>query len=949
MNPPPPPPTAVVTINNQPTCATPTGSFTITAPVGTYTNSIGGLFQSSTTFAGLAPGNYSITVKDANNCQSISSPVTIDPPTGAPPAPTATVTQSPTCTVPTATITVSAPTGANIEYSLGSGYQSSPVFTAVNPGSYQVTAMNTATGCISAGTGITVNAATPPAAPAATATQQPTCSVPVGTIIVSSPLGANYQYSNGGAYQTSPNFSNLSSATYQITVKDVSTGCISAPATVQIDAIPNPPATPVYAINQPVDCASTGGDITFTTITGVEYAVDGNYQASPVFSNVAPGNHTLTVKEISTGCVSAAVSATVNNIPAPPSAPVFVINTQPTCVNNVGSVSITNPAAGVLYGLNGSYQASPNFSGLAPGFYLLTTKNIPTGCISQSASLTINPPPGAPATPVFTVTQQPSCTDPTGSVNITSPIGANLTFSIGGAYQPSPVFSGLAPGTYSLTTRDDGSGCISPASTLVINNVPAAPVAAGVVTQQPTCSNPQGIITATAPLGLNYSYSVGGTYQSLTNFNVIAGTYQLTVKDNSTGCISNPVSINVVAASGVPVAPTLGNIQQPGCSQPQGSFSITAPLGINLNYSVGGIYQSQPVFSGLNPGTYSVTVKDNATGCISNATVTVINNIPTPPPSADVTLTNPGCSSATGAIQINNPLGTNLSYSIGGPYQSSPSFTGIAPGAFSITVRDNSSGCISAPTTAVMAGSPTTPSPPVASGLTTCGPGTVTLTASATGAIHWYSDAALTNEIFIGSSLLTTLSSTTTYYLTADNGGCVSQPTTVQAVVLAPPAPFLGKDSLICPGDKIILTTSNHYVSYTWSDGSHGPSLTVTGEGNYGVTVTDAAGCTGSDNINITAAGNCSVVYFVKAFTPNGDFLNDGFGPLPKSIYSKLSDYRLSVYNRYGQMVFSSTDPWQQWDGSFGGVYTPGAFTWYCTYRFAGAMQLQKGTVVLVK
>lgn len=945
---PPPPPLAVVTINNQPTCAVPTGSFTITAPVGTYTYSIGGPFQSSTTFAGLAPGNYSITVKDANNCQSISNPVTINPPTGAPAAPTASVSQTPTCILLTGTITVSAPAGANIEYSIGTGYQASPIFAALSTGTYQVTAMNTSTGCISAGTSVTINAATAPAAPAASATQQPTCTVPTGTIVVSSPLGANYQYSNGGAYQTNVNFTNLSSATYQITVQDNNTGCISSATPVQINSVPTPPTAPTFSITQPVDCASTGGDILFNTMAGVEYGVDGIYQASTSFLNVAPGNHSLTVRDLVTGCVSSIVTATINNIPNPPAAPVYVINTQPTCVNNVGSVTITNPAAGVQYGLDGSYQASPNFNGLAPGTYQLTTKNIPTGCISLSASVTINPPPGAPATPVFTITQQPTCADPTGAIDITSPIGANLTFSIGGAYQASPIFSGLAPGTYSVTTKDNGSGCISSASSLVINNVPAAPFAASTTTQQPTCANPQGIITITAPIGATYSYSIGGSYQTGAIFNVVSGSYQLTVKDNLTGCISSAVTINVSPVTGAPPAPTVGSIQQPNCVQNLGSFTITAPLGANLNYSIGGTYQGQPSFNALSPGSYNVTVKDIVTGCVSNVTPVVINPLPTPPAAPSLTLTNPSCISSTGAIQVSNPLGSNLLYSIGGSYQTNALFSGVNPGSYFITVKDNNTGCISAATFVVMAASPNTPTPPLATGATRCGPGNITLTATGTGAIHWYSDAGLTNEIFVGNTLNTTLLNTTTYYLTADNGGCVSQPSTVQAAVLASPKPFLGNDTLICPGDKIILSTGN-YANYTWSDGSHGSTFPVTVEGNYGVTVTDAAGCTGSDNITITAAGNCTVVYFVKAFTPNGDFLNDGFGPLPKSIYSKLSDYRLSVYNRYGQMVFSSNDPWQQWDGSFGGLYTPGAFTWYCTYKFGGVLRTQKGTVIVLK
>jgi hypothetical protein len=72
-------------------------------------------------------------------------------------APTASVTAQPTCAVATGTITVTAPTGSDITYSIGGAYQSSGTFSGVNPGPYQVTAKNGA-GCISAATSVTVAA-----------------------------------------------------------------------------------------------------------------------------------------------------------------------------------------------------------------------------------------------------------------------------------------------------------------------------------------------------------------------------------------------------------------------------------------------------------------------------------------------------------------------------------------------------------------------------------------------------------------------------------------------------------------------------------------------------------------------------------------------------------------------------------------------------------------------
>jgi len=945
---PPPPPAATVDVTNQPTCSNPSGAFTITSPLGAFTYSIGGAFQSSPVFTGLAPGNYTITVEDAEGCISDPAPVTINAPTGAPATPTPEITVPPTCNTPTATISITSPAGADIEYSIGGAYQASGIFTGVAIGSYQVTATNTSTGCISAASVINVVAATPPAAPTAAVTVQPTCNVPTGTISITDPLGANYQYSTGTGYQLSPDFSGLTPGTYQVTLIDNTTGCISAATELQVNNTPAPPADPEFSIIQPADCASIGGAIEVTPVPGVEYGIDGTYQPGNIFNDVVPGSHAITVRDLVTGCISQQVNAVVSNIPAPGAAPVVSITAQPTCTNNTGSLTVTSPATGVLYGLDGNYQASPSFGNLAPGNYVITTKTEPGGCISLPTTGIISAPPGAPETPVFTITQQPTCTDPTGAINITSPIGASLQFSIGGSYQNSPIFSGLAPGTYSVTTTDAANGCISSSSTLVINAVPEAPVVSGSVTQAPTCINAQGVITVTSPIGSQYSYSVGGAYQSATTFNVIAATYQLTVKDNSTGCISAALPIVVNAATGVPETPVIQNVQQPTCIQQLGSFSIASPLGGNLSYSSGLGYQVQAQFSNLAPGSYQVTVKDNTTGCVSSMVQVVIDPVPQPPAVPDVSITNPNCSSATGEININTPTGSQYLYSIGGAYQASVNFTGIESGTYNITVKDNGTGCISQPLTAVINSAPVAPPKPVVTDVSRCGSGMLQITATGSGTIRWYSDAGLTNEVFSGNVFNISLTETTSYYLTADFGGCVSTVATVQAIVMTLPQPKLGVDTIICPGDRIVLNPG-HFAGYVWSNGSTQPTLPVSTAGTYSVLVTNAAGCTASDEVKVTVADNCSVVYFVSAFTPNGDYLNDGFGPLPKSILGKLKEYKLNIYNRYGQMVFSSSDPSQQWDGSFGGLYNPGAFTWYCHFTLNGKKEMRKGTVIVLK
>jgi len=156
----------------------------------------------------------------------------------------------------------------------------------------------------------------------------------------------------------------------------------------------------------------------------------------------------------------------------------------------------------------------------------------------------------------------------------------------------------------------------------------------------------------------------------------------------------------------------------------------------------------------------------------------------------------------------------------------------------------------------------------------------------------------------------------------------------------------LGPDITICPGQSLVLNPGS-FASYKWQDNSTNPTYTVTQTGDYSVQVVDADGCTGSGSVKITV--DCKDIYFPSAFTPNGDASNPGFGAIGD--IASLQQYSLDVYNRYGQKVFSSTDPNKKWDGRYKGVPSDmQTFIWIATYtQRSRVKQARKGTITLIR
>ena len=165
---------------------------------------------------------------------------------------------------------------------------------------------------------------------------QPTCSIATGTVTVTSPLGANYEYSNdGGAnYQSTTSFTVAAGASYSITVRQISSTCISLATTGTMGAQPQTPGAPILTIVN--NCGSS-------TITAKD--ASGNLITTGLtWSNGATGNPitvTSTAAVTATVTTNRCTSSVSNSVTPTGGACSHIFPTATTCCNYVNGPTNT--------------------------------------------------------------------------------------------------------------------------------------------------------------------------------------------------------------------------------------------------------------------------------------------------------------------------------------------------------------------------------------------------------------------------------------------------------------------------------------------------------------------------------------------------------------------------------------------------------------------------------
>lgn len=322
-------------------------------------------------------------------------------------------------------------------------------------------------------------------------------------------------------------------------------------------------------------------------------------------------------------------------------------------------------------------------------------------------------------------------------------------------------------------------------------------------------------------------------------------------------------------------------------------------------------------------------------------------------PSLTVVKTDATCT-ANGTITITAAGGGAAAkeYSIndGVSYQSSNTFTNVAPGTYMTRVRNVGSTCASGSQQVIIALNDNLT-------LTTGNAGTICLGASFTPSIqsnassyNWTPAAGVSNPAVANPTL--TPQATTTYTVTATLGSCTKLGTVTVNVV--PGATVnAGVDAIIIAGDNYQMQSTGSAGTYLWTPSTGLSSATILAPvatpavtTTYTLQVTTPLGCIATDNITLTVIPYC--IKPMNAFTPNGDGINERWLITNGNC---LSNAKAQVFNRYGSKVFESNDYKNTWDGTYEGKPLPdGTYYYIITFQLLnGRTELLKGNVTILR
>lgn len=630
----------------------PDGTYEIIYDGGTFP---GVQFLNDTARVSTPAGIYQNLRMIVNRCLISGNDVTItDPPELIVKA---SITAEPGCITPTGSIRVTSPLGG-YQYSHDDGitYQNSPVFNGLAPGSnHMIKVKDTALGCESIPLAFHIDEI-PEAPEAPIGRDIVECElIPIQTLdardaIVKVPGVSVVWFDADNNLVSLPTLHAVGTKTYYAEARKA--GCTSVTKTpVKLTILPAP-APPTFVKNlaecekTPIQTLNANNGITWTqgaSITWYDRLTGGNVVSRPILNSV---NSVTYYAETTIGTCSGSPRTPVTLTIYPTPVVTILEDTIEQCLQNpvqtIDARNYVSVESGVILtwydSPSGENKVTPilNTTGKKV-FYVEAFNGQCDSLLRHPIVLIINQ---LPEKPVASVTIAPTCTVPTGTVEIVSPIGPELAYRIdNGAYQDSVTFDGLNPGAHVIRVINKITQCESDTTIIHVPDIPPLPKIIDVKVEDCICYGDSGAINFEFENVADGTYVViyiGGQFENVKVTNnkarvmAVAGIYRVLAIEVD-GCTSaENWNVPVNQPDQISVSAKITEIDLKSGQKGEIDISITGGTG---NYSTAWRPNLPSGFPGatsediinLNAGLYTVTVTD-----INGCTVIYTDTIPKP-------------------------------------------------------------------------------------------------------------------------------------------------------------------------------------------------------------------------------------------------------------------------------------------------------------------------------
>ena len=695
---------------------------------------------------------------------------------------------------------------------------------------------------------------------------------------------------------------------------------------------------------------------------------------SSTLSGVGPGNYSLEVRD-ALNCVQT-FTTSLTNIAGP-----SVVQSNTTLVScnggNDGTASVAVSQGTLPYTI--TWLPTGGNNDTAVGLFATTyTINVVDGL-------------GCPATTTLSVSEPTPVNITIDSVTNASCLGSAdgiiEVLASGGTpgytyLWASPVdsttasVSGLGAGTYTVNAFD-ANNCPHSISVSITEPTTLVTTVGSVV--NPVCFNGPGSATVEANGGTPpyaYDWNTTPPQSGSTATNIPNGTYQIITtdangcKDTTSATITQPTQIFTTA--GINDTICLGS---------------TASISASATGGSGGYYFAWQPSGSISAGTLNPSPTSNTSyvvigydvnGCSGNpdtVDVIVYSLSPSNIQAIGATPICPGASSTIYAVATgntgpltyswNNNLGTGPGAFVVAPSQPT-SYVVTVTGVCTIVVEDSVNVLFNAQPTIQISSDDDA----------VCAPGSIQFT---DGSISGNLDDPITSWLWtFGDGTTSTdpnpshaFNNVGTYNVTlsvSTDGGCTSNNASGPYTINAYPVPVAGfalSDNLLdLPYETLYCTNQSVGATiYSWNFGDGGsstlpnPSYLYSAVGTFTIelTATNQYGCSDVETKSVVTDAQ---ITFPNAFTPDpngptggsytiGDLTNDVFFPYT----SGVTEYKLQIFNRWGELIFESLDIKQGWDGYYRGKLCPqDVYVWKAYLKLNnGKTFTQTGDVTLLQ